>query len=78
MKMSRVGRRGQVTLPIDLRRRFGLKAGDHVVIIVEGKKVILQPLTQSLLDLRGSVPVPGPQGFDAVRKMTTRRARPGN
>ena len=33
-----------------------------------GDEVILQPLTRTLLDLRGTIPVSGPQDFAAIRQ----------
>jgi hypothetical protein len=38
-----------------------------------GDEVILQPLTRTLLDLRGSVPVSGPQDFTAIRRQVIER-----
>ena len=67
MTITKVGRRGQLTLPTEIRRRLQIKEGDHVAFYVDGEHVIMQPLTQTLLDLRGSVRVTGPQDFDAIR-----------
>ena len=64
----RVGRRGQVTLPRALRRRLRLQAGDRVAFIPFGDRFLLQPLGKTLLDLRGSIPVEGPQDFDELRR----------
>jgi AbrB family looped-hinge helix DNA binding protein len=33
--MSLVSRRGQITIPRDLRRKFGIKEGDKVFFILE-------------------------------------------
>ena len=33
-----------------------------------GEEIVLQPLTRTLLDLRGSVPVSEPQDFVAIRR----------
>lgn len=68
MSLSKVGRRGQVTLPRDVRLLLGLSEGDHVAFVRRGRDVLLQPLSRTLLHLRGSVPVPGPQDFTAVRR----------
>jgi antitoxin PrlF len=35
--------RGQVTLPIDVRRVLGVKAGDAMVVSVEGGRIVLSP-----------------------------------
>ncbi len=68
MLMIKVGRRGQITLPSLLRQQFGLQEGDNLVVIPQEGQVILKPLHRTLLDLRGSVPVSGPQDLEAVRR----------
>ena len=76
MITSLVGRRGQLTIPRDIRRQLGLQEGDRVAFVSQGDQVVLVPLRQSLLDLRGSIPVLGEQDFEAVRKVSlTKRAR---
>lgn len=62
-----VGRRGQMTVPREIRRSLNLQEGDRVAFIRRGDEVVLQPLTDTLLDLRGSVPVKEPQDFAAIR-----------
>jgi len=62
-----VGRRGQMTVPRKIRRSLNLEEGDRIAFIQRGDEVILQPLTSTLLDLRGSVPVEEPQDFAAIR-----------
>jgi AbrB family looped-hinge helix DNA binding protein len=68
MYTTKVGKRGQVTIPIAIRRRLGLEEGDQVAVVPQGEQILLQPLTRTLLDLRGSVPVSEPQDFDAIRR----------
>lgn len=68
MKLYKVGKEGRVTIPKDIRAQLGLEAGDHVVVKVSEGKIILEPITKTLLDLSGSVEVSGPQDFDAIRK----------
>ena len=46
----KIGQRGQVTIPKDLRERFGLESGDDVVIHEEaGKLVIERAITREQL-----------------------------
>ncbi|WP_257300903.1 AbrB/MazE/SpoVT family DNA-binding domain-containing protein [Haloarchaeobius sp. FL176] len=46
----KIGKRGQVTIPKELRERFGIKGGDDVVIHEEaGKIVIERPVTREEL-----------------------------
>ena len=74
MIISKIGRRGQITLPSLIRRRLSLQEGDRVAFVRRGDEIILQPLTQSLLDIRGSITVSGPQDFDSIRQQV-REAR---
>jgi len=68
MNISKVGRRGQISIPSQVRQEMGLQEGDRIAFIRRGDEVVLQPLKQTLLDLRGSVPVDGPQDFGAIRQ----------
>ncbi|MFC7076833.1 AbrB/MazE/SpoVT family DNA-binding domain-containing protein [Haloarcula halophila] len=46
----KVGKRGQVTIPKELRERFGISGGDDIVIHEEaGKIVIERPVTREEL-----------------------------
>lgn len=74
MPSTRIGRRGQLTIPRSVRQSLGLAEGDHVTFVERAGDVVLRPVRQSLRDLRGSVPVDGPQDFDAVRA-SVREAR---
>jgi antitoxin PrlF len=35
--------KGRITVPIEIRRRLGLKEGDRVEFVVEGEKTIMRP-----------------------------------
>ena len=63
-----------------MRRRIKVDEGDQIAFIIEGEQVIIKPITQSLLDLRGSVNASGEQDFDAIRKevMAKRAERDSN
>jgi len=46
----KVGERGQVTIPKELRERFGITGGDEVVIHGDGGKLVIErPLTHEEL-----------------------------
>ena len=68
MLTVKIGRRGQITIPRKVRQVLELKEGDGLAFIIEENQVILQPISQTLLDLRGSVPVKGPQDFAEIRE----------
>jgi len=68
MTTTHVGRRGQITIPRAVREQLEIKEGDRVAFVQGKEGVVLQPLSQTILDLRGSVPVAGPQDFGAIRQ----------
>ncbi len=79
MLATRIGRRGQIVLPREVRRRMKADEGDQIAFIMDGEQVVIKPITQSLLDLRGSVSVSGEQDFEAIRtEVTARRAKRGS
>ena len=76
MPSLRIGRRGQITIPSGLRRELHLEEGERLVVQVREGELVLRPAGRSILALRGSVPVDGPQDFDLVRaEVTEGRAR---
>jgi AbrB family looped-hinge helix DNA binding protein len=68
MIIGTVGRRGQITLPKAIRTWLGLREGDRVLFARRGDEVVIQPLTHTLADFRGSIPVTAAQDFAAVRR----------
>lgn len=67
MVTAKVGRRGQLTLPKDVRETLGVEQGSSVAFVVKNGEVTLQPLTRTLRDLRGSVKVEQAQDFSEIR-----------
>ena len=68
MAFSKVGKRGQITLPREIRLEFGIEEGDKVVFYRRCGEIVLEPVKKTLLDLRGSVAVSESQDFDTIRK----------
>lgn len=64
----KVGPRGQITIPKVLRESLGVKPGDSVVLTKIDDEVKLRPVTETIFDLVGSIPVDGPQDFDELRE----------
>ncbi len=73
MIIAKVGRRGQISLPREIRERLGLQEGDRLAFVDQDLEVVLKPLKRSLLDLRGSICVSGRQNFDAIRRKVLKR-----
>ena len=67
MPVIRMGRRGRITVPSALRQELRLEEGGRLIARVNGGAIVLAPAGRSLLSLRGSVPVDGPQDFEAIR-----------
>jgi antitoxin PrlF len=40
MEISRITSKGQITIPVEIRRKLKLKTGDKVVFIEEGERII--------------------------------------
>jgi AbrB family looped-hinge helix DNA binding protein len=66
MAIIKLNRRGQITIPREIRRQLGLRAGDRIILIPEGGQAMLLPMTKTLPDLRGNVKAPGGQDGDVA------------
>lgn len=81
MTVATVTSKGQVTIPVEVRRELGLRAGSRVdFVYVRDGAVELIPLTDSVRHLKGIVPAPAtPVTLDdmveAVAEGAARRAR---
>ena len=67
MRTAKVGRGGRIELPKEICERLGLEPGHRLGFVVEGERVVLQPLVKTLRDFWGSVTVDGEQDFSAIR-----------
>jgi antitoxin PrlF len=52
--ISTITTKGQVTIPVSIRKKHGLCANDRVDFITEGDRILLIPV-KTLRDFRGSV-----------------------
>ncbi len=60
--------KGQITLPIQIRQRLGVKAHDQIIFRVSEGKVELWPVTRTLEDTFGAVsPRQSPEDFQELR-----------
>ena len=50
MKLAKITSKGQITIPIEIRKKLGLKDGDKVLFLEEGNKVIM--VNSTLLALK--------------------------
>lgn len=49
MELAKVTSKGQITIPIDIRRKLGIKEGDKVLFVEEGDKIVLMNSTLTAL-----------------------------
>lgn len=66
---SRVGQKGQITLPAELRARLGIKPKDTVEFVPEADGIKVRPRKSRLLEGFGAVqPHHRPEDWTAVRR----------
>lgn len=74
MLQSIITRKGQTTIPKEVRILLKLKPKDKIFYIIEGDKVVLKPLQGDILDLRGSVQAKGKSSdFDEIIDSTKKK-----
>ena len=67
--VSTITQRGQVTIPVEVRRLLGLKPRDRVAFEIGENEVKLVPVRFTLESAYGSVPSPGePQDFKKLSR----------
>jgi antitoxin PrlF len=71
---SKLTSRGQTTIPKSIREYLGLESGDRVLFVLKEDEVVLQPVRNTLLDLKGSVDPRGiHEDFDEIRAEVRKR-----
>ncbi len=70
MSLTRVTRKGQITLPKDVREALGVEHSDYVVVVLDGEKAILSPVrAEKLAGLKGRLPTTrSHRGVEDVRR----------
>jgi len=64
-----VTQKGQVTIPVEIRRRLGIDPADRVLFRVEGDRVYLTAVTETVESAFGAVePLRRPEDFQALRE----------
>jgi len=66
MPTATITSKGQITIPSEVRKKLGLKAGDQINFFEDGDgKYTFEPKTGSIMDMRGILKKMGyvPEGF---------------
>lgn len=51
-----VSTKGQIVIPVEIRRRYGIREGTRLLITDDGEKIILRPITKEYIhSVRGSL-----------------------
>lgn len=50
MELAKITSKGQITIPIEIRKKLGLKDGDKVLFLEEGNKIVM--VNSTLLALK--------------------------
>lgn len=73
MTATALTKKGQVTIPKEIRDFLRLKERDKILFIEQGGIVVLKPIKGNVLDLKGSVsPRHQPEDFNAIRERVKR------
>lgn len=49
MELAKVTSKGQITIPVEIRKKLGLKEGDKVLFLEEGGKIVIMNSTMVAL-----------------------------
>jgi AbrB family looped-hinge helix DNA binding protein len=70
--LAKVSAKGQITLPKALRDMMNIQPGDNISVTPMNDHIELRPVTKTLFDVVGIMPVDGPLDFQALREETQR------
>ena len=49
MELAKVTSKGQITIPVEIRRKLGVKTGDKILFVEDGDKVVIINATLAAL-----------------------------
>lgn len=76
MVRARLSSKGQLTIPLEIRRRYGLDTGDEVEFIAEDRGSYMVPLKRrNLMELYGSIKTGGVSLGIAKEREIARKVR---
>jgi len=53
MPTAKVSSRGRFVIPVEIRRRYGIEAGDEVEFLDFGNQIIMVPIKNAIRDAKG-------------------------
>jgi len=68
--MQTVTVKGQVTIPVELRKMLGVQPNSQVLVSLEAGRVVIKPVSMTLEEAFGSVrPINTPENFKELREI---------
>lgn len=58
MELSTLTSKGQATIPVGIRRHFGLNSGDKLQYVIQDDHIVMVPARGSVRALKGLIPRP--------------------
>ncbi len=74
MELAKITSKGQITIPIEIRKKLGVRDGDKVLFIEDGNRIYMtnssmQALTKAQEDFKGVADELGIKNDDDILKM---------
>jgi AbrB family looped-hinge helix DNA binding protein len=67
-QITKVSTKGQLVIPAEMRASLGLKPGTRVAVRLEGSRIILEPVSEKLVDKLHGIFKGGPSMADELQK----------
>ncbi|RZD16852.1 MAG: AbrB/MazE/SpoVT family DNA-binding domain-containing protein [Candidatus Acididesulfobacter guangdongensis] len=75
MSVSTLTKKGQVTIPKEIRNILGIKEHDKVMFVKKDGDIILKHISGDIFDLRGSLkPIKEYEDFEKIRNIARKSA----
>ena len=75
MQSSAMTTKGQVTIPVAIRKKFGLQAGMKVSFSVQDNTIVIQPVPHRVEDVFGLVSAENSVSLDEMELIIRNRGR---
>jgi AbrB family looped-hinge helix DNA binding protein len=67
-QITTVSTKGQLVIPSDMRTILGIKPGTRISITLEGQRIVLQPVSDKLVDETRGMLAEGPSLVDELQQ----------
>ena len=72
-QITTVSTKGQFVIPAEMRERLGIKPGTRVAVTLDGTRIVLEPVTEALVEQTRGMLAGGPSLSDALARERRRR-----